>query len=443
MSKQTEGLATLHTFRQRLYDDGLGLRKDSLFDLLDAVLSAPGPSTLVHLSLSPTFLRRWSSTCDALAEGSLETDAVQQLLVRSLPDVPAGRRPLWVGDGTVWPRPAAATSRERTYGHVSTDGTPQDTIVAAWEYQWLVAVPTPEEHGSWALPLDVQRRNATAATPTQAIIQQVRTVRQAQDPAAPRPVVALDSGYDPCQLATAGVDADWVVRLAKNRVLRRAAGPYQGRGAPAKHGPVFQLSDPTTQGTPDRTLSITHPTYGTVTLQAWTHLHAERAPGGVFAVVRVQVQHLPRHAHATPLWLAWVGGPLPEDLGQVWRWYLGRFTVEHLFRFLKQTLGWTRPRPRDPAAADRWSWLLGMAVWQLWLARPLVADQRLPWERPRAPERLTPGRVRRAYAGLLPGLGTPASAPQPRGKSPGRPLGFRPDPAPRYAVQKRSHPKAA
>src|SRR5207302_404980 len=91
-------------------------------------------------------------------------------------------------------------------------------------------------------------------------------------------------------------------------------------------------------------------------------------------------------------------------------------------------LGWTTIRVRQPTAADRWTWLLAAAVWQLWLARPLVADRHLAWERPRAPAHLSPGRVRRACAGLVLTLGSPARAPQTRGKSPGRRPGHSPGP---------------
>ena len=34
-------------------------------------------------------------------------------------------------------------------------------------------------------------------------------------------------------------------------------------------------------------------------------------------------------------------------------------------RFFKQTLGWTTVRPRHADAADRWSWLIAGACWQL------------------------------------------------------------------------------
>jgi hypothetical protein len=55
-----------------------------------------------------------------------------------------------------------------------------------------------------------------------------------------------------------------------------------------------------------------------------------------------------------------------------------RFDLEHTFRFFKQVLGWTAPKVRDPAAADRWTWLIIAVYAQLRLARPLAADLRRP-----------------------------------------------------------------
>lgn len=109
--------------------------------------------------------------------------------------------------------------------------------------------------------------------------------------------------------------------------------------------------------------------------------------------------------------------------------------MEHTFRLLKQTLGWTRPRLRDSEAADRWTWLILAAHARLRLARPLARDLRRPWERPAEPNRLTPARVRRGFRNLWAKTGTPAGAPKPTRPGPGRPLGSKNrQPATRYDV---------
>jgi len=113
-------------------------------------------------------------------------------------------------------------------------------------------------------------------------------------------------------------------------------------------------------------------------------------------------------------------------------------TIEHTVRFAKQTLGWVTPRPRHPEQADRWTWLVLAAYTQLRLARAVVADQRLPWERRVKPGKLTPYRVRRGFPRLLCALGSPASAPKPCGRSPGRPKGRRSGPAPRHPAIKKA-----
>src|SRR5215210_723394 len=108
--------------------------------------------------------------------------------------------------------------------------------------------------------------------------------------------------------------------------------------------------------------------------------------------------HRSRSRFCTPhLWLWWRGaaGEAP-DLALLWRAYVARFDLEHTFRFLKQTLNWTTPRVRHPEQADRWTWLVLLAYTQLRLARPAVADRRLPWQTPQPRARGTPGRVRQA-----------------------------------------------
>ena len=60
-----------------------------------------------------------------------------------------------------------------------------------------------------------------------------------------------------------------------------------------------------------------------------------------------------------------------------------------------------------------------IVTWQLWLAREIIEDSPLPWQKPQPQEKLTPGRVAQSFSVLLAAIGTPAHTPKPRGKSPG------------------------
>ena len=165
-------------------------------------------------------------------------------------------------------------------------------------------------------------------------------------------------------------------------------------------------------------------------------------PIAVGTLVLVEVERLPRgerRREPKVLWLWWHGPDGAEpDLDLLWRSYVRRFDLEHTFRFFKQGMGWTTPRVRHPEQADRWSWLVVAAYTQLRLARARVADLRLPWERRYDAGRLTPIRVHRVVSSLLMEIGTPAKAPKPCGRSPGRPKGRLSGRARRYPALKRS-----
>jgi hypothetical protein len=84
--------------------------------------------------------------------------------------------------------------------------------------------------------------------------------------------------------------------------------------------------------------------------------------------------------------------------------------------------------------------LVNVAQWELFLARDVVKDKPLPWQP--AQEQLTPERTLQGFGATFPKIGTPAAAPQTRGKSPGWPKG-RPRTYPkRHPVIKKGKKKA-
>ena len=76
-----------------------------------------------------------------------------------------------------------------------------------------------------------------------------------------------------------------------------------------------------------------------------------------------------------------------------------------------------------------------IVTWQLWLARQLVAQRPLPWQKSQV--KLTPGRVAQSFGSILALLGTPACPPKLRGKSPGWTKGRKRRPRIRYPVVKK------
>ena len=190
--------------------------------------------------------------------------------------------------------------------------------------------------------------------------------------------------------------------------------------------------------------------YGAAQAAAWGRLHQQLAsragwedhhgelPVVEGTLIRLQVDCLPGDRSPEPLWL-WSSRARTSaaEVNRAWQAFLRRFDIEHTFRFVKQVLGWTRPKLRDPAAADRWTWLILACHAQLWLARDLAADLRLPWQHPALPGRLTPARVRRGFRALHGTLPVLTAAPKPGKPGPGRPPGSKNrHPATRHDVGK-------
>jgi hypothetical protein len=301
-------------------------------------------------------------------------------------------------------------------------------------------------------PVDVCRltphHNATATT-----INQVRRLVEVLGTDTEVPMFVFDAGYDPIALShdLADVRAEILVRISDTRVFHpNPEPPTGGGGRGRRHGERFKLADPTTWTVPNQTLTVTDRRYGNVCVQSWAGLHPKLHGRGRWAdtpdppivagtIIRVDVEHLPKPTARTKktLWLWWTG-PGEPDLDVCWRAYLRRFDIEHTFRFIKGTLGWTTPAVCTPEQADRWTWLIAAAYTQLRLARTLVDDLRLPWERAARPDRLTPTRVRRGFRRLSAIIGTPALPPKSLTPGPGRPKGTRKPPRTRYPAIKKT-----
>lgn len=417
-----EALDVLSRFRGEFYES-LYKRADALFELTDAVLCADGPvKTLVELSLAVEHRRGHGAMYAALDRGWAEPARLRRALSGlPLPKAADGRIVLAV-DVSNWLRPDAPTSDDRLFCHVYGRGArSKDQFVPGWPYSFVAALETGRT--SWVAMLDAVRLgpadDATAVTANQLRDTVERLLHAGQwNPGDPEVLVVMDSGYDVAYLSHALADLPVVLlgRLRSDRVMLRDPGPARPGprgGRPRRHGGVLALSRPETWHSPEVTTSTDTTRYGTAEARAWQRMHPRLTHRGPWlnhaekelpvlhgTLIRLKVERLPGDRDPKPVWL-WCSatGATGADVDRWWQAFLRRFDLEHTFRLMKQTLGWTRPKVRHADTADLWTWLIIAAHTQLRLARAIAEDLRRPWERPATePRRLTPARVRRGFA---------------------------------------------
>jgi hypothetical protein len=428
-----EQVNNLIEFRQAIYDNGLTDYRDAQFELLDALLANQRANSFAELSLSPLHQRGWASTYMAIEAGNQEVEWLQSWLMEQLPTSGVVIVPI---DTTVWPHPSARTLAGLVYEHSPTPAKGKHTAVKGHVYSLLSWIP--ERGSSWALPL-ASTRLVPTETAVEIGVNQVQTICRQQGDGGLLAIVG-DGKYgnhrffgplrdEPCAV---------VARLRRDRVLYGPPLPQRGRGRPRKHGRRFAFKEPETWSKPEAEMLFTDKRWGQVRLRAWGRLHAKQDADTEFTVLRAEVQ-CQGDKRPDPIWLGFIGAS-GYTIQDVWLWFDHRWSIEPSIRFRKRRLYWTLPAFQTSERCDRWTRLTEMAYWQLFLARDLVRDQPLPWQKVQT--NLTPGRVLQSIGPLFAQLGSPTCPVKRRGNSPGWMKGRKRSPPPRFKVAKRGRKQA-
>lgn len=433
-----ENITKLIAFRQEVYARVFLARRDALFDTLDALLSGGSISSFAWLSQSERFQRKWPSLYAAVEEGRVDTEAMRALVSDQLPREGICIFPL---DGSSWPRPRGRVLEDLQYVYQASSDVDGGAVTIGYPYSLLEWCAEP--HSSWSLPLDVRRIPSTktaqevGAEQVQALAALRTECTEALD------IVAADGKYGNAGFLgrVSGLRTGLVVRLRRDRVLYRPAPPVSTpqRGRPRIHGDRFDFQDAATWGEPDEVQELEDERFGKVRLERWNGLHERKAPALVYDVVRASI-HLEREKPPEAVWFGWLApSAIPPGIlvtaKTIWGAYVQRWPIEPSTRFRKENLGWTLPRFQDPKTGDTWTYLVALAHWMLYLARPLVEDTPLPWQKFQT--RLTPQRVRQSLKPIFMLIGSPAQEPKRRGKPPGWPKGRPRTPKERYKVVKK------
>lgn len=419
-------ISQLTEFRTSAYNC-LGFAKDATFELSDAILTTRNAHCLADFSVSPFFRRQWSSVYECLQDCRPNPNKLMELYLQQIPGDETEYITVGI-DHTSSPRPYSPTLQERGYHH-QPSATGKVTIGQGYStIAWI-----PEEKGSWALPLRHERITSWE-TPISKAAWQLRQVTKRLN----KPVLALlDSEYGNASWVnqTVDIEADCLIRIRSNCCLWAEPGEYSGRGRPRKHGAKFKLNEQSTWWSACETVTIQDQKLGEIKVRTWSQLHFRNSPSVYMNLILVErIDSNKKGLLQKPLWLVFIGKKMPS-IEKIWLKYLRRFAVDHWYRFIKQRLHWTLPALSTPHQCERWSNLMPLMTWELWLAKDIVKEHRLPWQK--SQKNLTPGRVAQSMLELLVEIGTPARPPKPRGKSTGWKPGKKRRKRTRYPVVKK------
>lgn len=411
----------LRAFRQQAYQL-FQHRRDAFFELLDAVLQTPSARSFAELSLAPAFRRQWHSLYKALAEVSYDQDELDELC---LAEIPTDQVAHFALDVMSVRRMHSPTLQARRYTH----GAPREVsgrgVIIGLPYS-ILAWAT--KRGSSFTPAVNIRRLHPAQKAVEVAVAQVLWLG-----------FYMRSGLDwRCALDGASGSREFfaplqekavqvVARTRKDRVLYRRADPsqYVGRGRRAVFGRAFRCQDARTWGAADEVASFTDARHGLVELQLWRGLGLRRQ--GKFVeveVIRSQI-HAEREKPPAAHWYIAYNGKPEQEVG-VRDWYetiVPRWGIEPANRFRKERLYAELPKVREAESSDHWLMAVQLLEWQLYLARPAVQQQCLPWQPEQAAEKLTPNRVLQSLPLNYSQVGTPVGEVRERGKSPGWEVG--------------------
>ena len=295
-------------------------------------------------------------------------------------------------DASTFERCDAETSPERGFYHSASKHSAGQPIVAGWSYQWISQLSFDPD--SWTAPVDLGTRIPPSEGRDDRHRQPGKALRPACTKRRPRgPDVRLRRRLRPDRHLRRALRRRHVVlvRLRSDRVfygdpIRRRR---PGRGRPSRHGRRFKLSEEkgAPRGPDHEFASPTRATEGfgcgpgaTCTRNSTgagvgrgrSSRRSCAAPSSGSSRASPKPSFRPtRHCGC--------GGRGPESpTSNGARASLRRFDIEHTFRFVRGTLGWTTLPLWTPAQADRWTSLVVAAYTQLRLARGLVADLSSP-----------------------------------------------------------------
>lgn len=443
----------LQGFREAIYKC-FPKRKDAIMNLMDANCAhGRRYKSVVQLSASPLFERKYSSITDAISDGLVEAnwDAAKKLTYHQIETKEDKKPHRMVIDCTPQPRPFTRKLEDIHITHAPNPAPGNKPICVGHQYSALMLLPNDSKAAErhWLVPLSV-KRVPSAEKGNEVGMQQVVDNMEALGFTDKLCISIGDSlyGSERCrEIADQKKNLIHLFRLKGTRNVFfkpeevETSKPRKGRKK--EFGDKMNLGDVSTQTDCHEEISIPWKTRKggeyIVTIQCWKDMlirgsRTYRASEHPFNLIKISVSNAQGDTvYKRPLWLAIWGERRHEmSLVDAYKDYSARYDIEHFFRFGKHNLLMDAYQTPEVKHEESWWKLCMLAYMQLYLAKESVASIPTDWEQ-YLPEykniaheesvMTSPAQTQRGFEKLLKVIGTPASPSVPRGNPQGRMAG--------------------
>ncbi len=403
----------IRKFRQQ-YSQCFLKRRDAMCSLVEAVKQSSHLNSFVELSLAPTFRHQWHSIY-AITDAEID---VKKLNLLCLDQVPERESLYYALDVMNVRRAESETLKDRMVCHGAKREAFGNGVVLGLPYSTLAF--TENASSSWAMTVNSERVKPDEKAVSVAV-KQIEWLFDNKTEA--QTSVGLDGSYGNVGffLELRGKDAFAVARMRNDRTMyRRPIRRAEGRGNQAKYGEKFKFNEPESLGEAEEIIEFEDEKHGLVRIEKWSNLRFRVAKELVeIEVMRSQI-HLEREEPPAPRWYGIHNGSEEKtELNRSYQTVKHRWTIEPSNRFRKERLYAESPKFREAESSDKWLKVAQIIEWETYLFRDCAKDERMPWQKELAGEKLTPGRVLKSLALNLQEVGEFSPEVLPRGKSNG------------------------
>jgi DDE superfamily endonuclease len=389
-------------------------RSDSYLELGLALASSSQIESVVRLSESPLYRRKFSSIYETFSEVEWNPATLLKAeldLFNESCETLSGYE-VYSGDSTFIKRNEAKTLASRVMKRFS-----NGEFAYGHESYWLLRLSKPKN--SWAGVALVERMAETDTVTNMA----AKQMRQLATQHVNKKLFVFDAGHglDLLQAQQACHNTEVILRVKGHQVFYYPP-TYKGQGRPPKVGERFKLSDVKKDADSQQTVTFKNKP---LRISTWTGLQTAQFMDIPLMILKLEfLDSTGKPVFDKPIWLVTTATHLEAET--LARAYLWRASHELSFRFMKQHLGLCTNNSPELKSCDAWFQVVALAMNLLLAIRDELEIQTKPWYPQPTTQSVS---QRQAQTQALPFflmLPPVTKSPQLAGKAPGRLLGYLP-----------------